>query len=303
MLRIARYPAFILLVLAIGNVQNCARMQAMRFAEWAHAVYKILSSIRGGHDQRLLTRLIMSGEMGASLLIHDMTQRGLAYLCSCLRAMLLASSRIAHIAPRRVGMLIADHRLSMSLNLLRALLAPAQSGWLAAFGGTDPRAAFLRIFHAQTRSGNGVKVKAAFAKGIQLLKPILFAGGQHFRQHDQFQDIENEGIRPVLLPGVLQFAIMVCIALKVSVMRFSTHAKIDRAADIDFSGHNTGDPVYSGGVWKAFMIQWVHSLHPLIQGVRLGVDRATNTVRAASFCPHCTILSIHPTSGRVINCS
>src|SRR5487761_1083855 len=185
-----------------------------------------------------------------------------------------------------------SHLKRMGKPVLRAIFGIVFSTtirvWLAAFGYTDMLAILLRIFHTERRSGNGIKVKPAFANRFEGVKVVLLAGSQQVGDHHQLKDIEDKGLISILLPGRLQLGVMMLAALKTSKVGFSPLTQVDGATDIAFAGNRTGDAINAGNVREVLMVQWGHSFSSPNKALSLGIDRAINTVYAASMFPHST---------------
>lgn len=73
-------------------------------------------------------------------------------------------------------------------------------------------------FYSKSRTSSRGKVKASFTEGTELTEPPLFTSGQEFRNKNDFQYLEDEGIRAIFVECILKF--------RIAVITLKKHAKV-----------------------------------------------------------------------------
>ncbi len=250
-LHIMGFPAFILLAFATSGKSHAGSFQVMFSAKLSQIMHFTLDAIWRYNDIVSYLRWRMSKCCNTLL------------FTSC-RIAFLAYSRCCCIAFMLLSLLSTKHSLSLPLNLFRCRLPANTCTRSTKLGSPTLFTAGLRDNTTKTRTGNTVKIKALLAKRFELVKPVLLSCGQGHGQ-DEFQDFEGESIGSVLIPCCKQLRVMVLVALKMAEMSVAALIKVHGAANIDFSGNNTGDAVNARCGGDILMVEWGHSYGPPTQ--------------------------------------
>ena len=143
-------------------------------------------------------------------------------------------------------------------------------------------AGFKRVFCSVTRASYAVKIKASFTERLQFIEPILLSRYQGYRKH-QFQDLEYECIRAVLIPGALQDDIVMNTASKKTNVGIIPLAQVNCATNIETSCCNADNLVYTRCIRNRGLlnrvIQWGHDVTASSQVVSLEAALYSSTRR------------------------
>lgn len=105
---------------------------------------------------------------------------------------------------------------------------------------------FSCCFFSKTRSGRRANIVSLASKRFQLVYVALLNWDQHGLFWNQLKDLEYKLIGSMLGPGSLEmFAVMVAFG-KTAAVKVPSSAKVDSAADIDFSVEHAADLIDAG---------------------------------------------------------
>lgn len=95
-----------------------------------------------------------------------------------------------------------------------------------------------------------IKVEAILSKWFERIKPVLLTSNLKYGEH-QFQDFEGKGLFTVLIPGILQFGIMVLIVSERIEMLVASVAKLNSTANVELASNGTSDLINAGCIGDA----------------------------------------------------
>src|SRR6266700_792718 len=264
---ISRCPAFVLKRLSFSYPYKIRAVKAMLIAKLVNANNGIFNAFWRRNDHRPFP-------------LHHASFHGNAHFRAGFRGMLASEACQANFPSCLRRVLSACNGQGTLADSLFAVL-PAKMVLTYLFNR------FRRLFCSQAGIGKHRKIKASLPERLQGIQPVLLACNQQFRKQDVFQHFKDEGIRAVLIPGILHSDAVVSIVAKASEVLIATPAEINGTPDVKLPSRFTCDAVNARCVRHPFVVECTHS-YCLPKGGSLGFRSATNIPKTASIYLHST---------------